>query len=220
MLLPMRVWDLPIRLFHWLIVLLVLLSYVSVQASWMGLHLISGYLVLALLIFRLVWGFVGSETARFRAFLTSPAKGLQHLAKFREQTPDTQIGHNAAGGWVVLVMLALLGIQVVSGLFNTEEYGADYAAAGPLVKYVGEGVTKVAGFIHGATFNLLLLVIILHVAAVLAYKVLKKHDLVRPMITGIKRLPAATRQPRMASPILAAAIFVVAGIAVWLLARV
>ena len=218
MLLPMRVWDAPTRLFHWAIVLLVALSYASVQAGWLRVHLLSGYAVLALLIFRVVWGFVGSETARFGQFLASPAKALRHLAGFRQPAPDTQVGHNAAGGWMVLAMLVLLGVQTVSGLFNTEEYGATYAAAGALEKYVSEGASRAAGIVHAVVFNLLLALIVLHIAAVLAYRLVRRHDLVRPMITGIKRLPAATRQPRMASPVLAAAVLAGAGVAVWLLA--
>ncbi len=218
MMLPMRVWDAPTRLFHWAIVLLVLVSFVSVQAGWMRLHLLSGFTVLALLLFRLVWGFIGSETSRFRQFLVSPTKGLHHLSKFREPTPDTQVGHNEAGGWMVVALLALLGVQVLSGLFNTEEYGASYAAAGPLVKYVSKGVASFAGIVHGVTFTLLLLLIVLHILTILAYGLVKKHDLVRPMITGVKRLPAATRQPRMASPILAGAVLAVAIVISWLVA--
>lgn len=214
MLLPMRVWDAPTRLFHWSLVLMVALSYVSVQAGWMRVHLISGYCVLALLLFRLAWGFVGSDTARFRHFLGNPARALAHLTRFRERGPDTQIGHNEAGGWMVLAMLALLAVQVVSGLFHAERHGT----AGPLAKYASERMAATAGFVHSANFNLLVTVLGLHVLAILAYALVKRHDLVRPMVTGVKRLPATARQPRMASPVLAMAIAALAGVAVWLLA--
>jgi cytochrome b len=218
MMLPMRVWDAPTRLFHWSIVLLVPLSFVSAEADWMRMHLVSGYIVLALLLFRLVWGFVGSETARFRQFLVSPVKGLRHLRTIRQPTPDTQIGHNEAGGWMVLIMLLLLGVQAVSGLFNTEEYGKAYAAAGPLVNYVGKQTASLAGAVHAINFNLLAAVIVLHILAIGAYARLKQHDLVRPMITGVKRLPAATRQPCLVGPRRAALVLAVAGAAVWVLA--
>ncbi len=214
MLLPMRVWDAPTRLFHWSLVALVVLSYVSVEVGWTRTHLISGYLVLALLLFRLAWGFVGSETARFSHFLGNPARVLAHLARFRQSGPDTQVGHNEAGGWMVLLMLVVLAVQVVSGLFQPEKHGA----VGPLAKYATQRMTNLAGFVHSANFNLLAAVVGLHVLTVLAYAVVKKHDLVRPMVTGMKRLPATTRQPRMASPVLAAALAVLAGLAVWLLA--
>ena len=218
MMLPMRIWDAPTRLFHWAIVLLVLLSFVSVEADWMEVHLISGYLVLTLLLFRLIWGFVGSETSRFRQFLVSPIQAVRHLRTIRQPSPDTQIGHNAAGGWMVVVMLLLLGVQVVSGLCNTEEYGKAYAAAGPLVKYVSKDVASLAGDVHAINFNLVVAVIVLHILAIGAYARLKKHDLVRPMITGIKRLPAATRQPRLVSPLRAALVLIVAGVLVLVLA--
>ncbi len=218
MMLPMRVWDAPTRLFHWAIVLLVVLSVTSVRANWMHVHLVSGYLVLTLVLFRLVWGFVGSETARFRQFLGSPAKALHYMRGFRDRTPDAQVGHNPAGGWMVLVMLVLLCVQVLTGLFNTEEYGADHAAAGPLVKYVSKSVSGIAGTIHAVNFDLLLLAILVHICAIGAYVRLKKHNLTWPMITGVKRLPAATRQPRLVSPLRAAAVLAVVGAAVWVLA--
>ena len=216
MMLPMRVWDAPTRLFHWSIVVLLPVSYISAKAGAMTLHQVSGYVVLALLIFRLVWGFVGSETSRFRYFLASPMRGLRTLARLREQTPDTQIGHNEAGGWMVLVMLVLLAIQAGSGLFNTQHHGSG-AAAGPLAHYLSKESGTVAQTVHAVTFNLLLFVIVLHIAAILVYRLVKKHDLVRPMITGVKRLPAATRQPRMASPLIAALVLAASGAAVWLL---
>ena len=218
MMLPMRVWDMPTRLFHWAIVLLVLASFVSAQASWMELHLVSGYLVLALLLFRLVWGFIGSETSRFGKFLVSPLKGLRQLRALRQPTPDTQIGHNEAGGWMVLIMLLLLAVQAVSGLFNTEEYGKAYAAAGPLARYVDKDVASLAGAVHAINFNLLAAAIVLHILAIAIYARVKKHDLLRPMITGVKRLPAATRQPRLVSPVRAAWVLAGAGVAVWALA--
>ncbi len=218
MMLPMRVWDAPTRLFHWAIVLLVLTSFASVEANWMQVHLLSGYTVLTLLLFRLIWGFVGSDTARFRQFVGSPVKALQSLRSFRQRGPDTQVGHNPAGGWMVVVMLLLLGVQVLSGLFNTEEYGAAYAAAGPLVQFVSKQTASLAGDVHAINFYLLAGVIVLHIAAIGAYARFKQHNLVRPMITGVKRLPAATRQPRLVSPLRAALVLAVSAIAVWALA--
>ena len=215
-LLPMRVWDAPTRLFHWILVALVLTSYVSAEADWIQIHLVSGQLVLALLLFRLAWGFVGSETAQFRHFLGNPVHALQHLSHFRRREPDTQVGHNEAGGWVVLIMLVLLTVQVVSGLFSGARHRPG-SVAGPLAKYLADPTAQFARFVHDANFNLLVAVVGLHVAAILAYALVKKHDLVRPMITGVKRLPATTRQPRMASPVLAGLVAGLAGVAVWLL---
>ena len=212
--LPMRVWDAPTRLFHWAIILLIAGSYISISLDAVALHLIFGYTMAALLLFRIVWGLVGSETSRFSKFLRSPIAGLRHLSKFRAREPDTQVGHNEAGGWMVLVLLLILVVQVVTGLCAND----DGATEGPLAKYVGKARSDWLSGIHGLNFNILVGLMILHVAAIVAYAVVKKHDLVRPMITGKKRLPAATRAPRMASTALAGVVLAVAGAAVWVLA--
>ena len=118
----MRVWDAPTRLFHWLITLLVIFSYVSIKQDWVQLHFLSGYTILTLLLFRIAWGFVGSQTARFSQFMRSPIEGLRHLAHFPRREPDTEIGHNAAGGWMVLILLAALAAQVGTGLFSNDDF--------------------------------------------------------------------------------------------------
>lgn len=213
----MRVWDAPTRLFHWAIVLLVIVSYVSVQNDYMTVHYWSGYTVMTLLLFRLAWGFVGSETSRFRRFLRSPAAAFTHLAAFgREREPDREIGHNAAGGWAVLAMLAALAVQVSTGLFAGED---PLTGGGPFVDQVSASTQKLLDRIHTFNFNIIFALIVLHVAAVVAYAALKRHDLVRPMVTGKKRLPATMRQPRFASPVMAASIVVCAAVFVWALVR-
>ena len=212
--LSMRVWDLPTRLFHWAIVILVATSYLTYRFDQIGYHLLSGYTMLTLLLFRLVWGFVGSDTSRFGRFLKSPVAAFRHLAEFRKRTPDDEIGHNAAGGWMVLVMLALLAVQVATGLFSND----DVMTQGPLAHLVSrETSDRITGW-HALNFNLLLGAIGLHVLAILAYGLIKRHNLLRPMITGRKRLPGHTRQPRMASSLLALALLVLAACLVWVLA--
>jgi cytochrome b len=202
----MRVWDLPVRLFHWLLVVLVATSYVTAKFGWMKLHFYSGYSILTLLLFRVIWGFVGSDTARFARFLTSPVSALKHLAHLPAREPDNQIGHNEAGGWMVLIMLALLLFQAGSGLFSTDDVAAD----GPLSEMIGTEASERITTLHDYNFDLILIAIGVHILAILTYAVLKRHDLVRPMITGKKRLPAATRPPRMASPVLALLVFLCA----------
>ena len=211
----MRVWDGPTRLFHWAIVLLVAFSYVSVENGWIEYHILSGLAVLAALLFRLVWGFVGSDTARFRNFMRSPFDAFRHLARFPRREPDTEIGHNAAGGWMVLLMLAALAAQVGTGLFSSTDYGD----AGPLSEWIGSDASHRLTTLHGTLFYVLLGLIALHVVAIVAYALVKRHDLVRPMVTGRKRLPATMRQPRFASPILAVVLVALAAAAVWALAR-
>jgi cytochrome b len=212
--LSMKVWDIPTRLFHWAIVVLVATSYLSVRFDRIDLHLLSGYTMLTLLLFRLAWGFVGSETSRFSQFLRSPLAGLRHLAQFTRREPDDQVGHNEAGGWMVLVLLGLLAVQVGTGLFSND----DIYTKGPLAHWVSKAASDQLTAIHAFNFNLILGAIGLHVVAIIAYAAIKKHNLLRPMITGRKRLPGATRQPRMASPLLALLLLVLAGCLVWVLA--
>ena len=203
----MRVWDAPTRLFHWAIVLLLVLSYVSIRKDWMEVHFYSGYTVLALLLFRIVWGFVGSETSRFRRFLRNPAEGLRHLAQFGRREPDTEIGHNAAGGWMVLLLLLALLVQTGTGLFSREDSGV---VEGPLAHHLRDAASDQVTTVHGFNFYYVILTLVgLHILAIVAYAVVKRHDLVRAMVTGKKRLPATMRQPRFASPVLALAVFVV-----------
>lgn len=197
--LSMRVWDLPVRLFHWTIVVLLVICYVSQLEFWMTIHFIAGYAVLALLLFRLGWGFVGSDTARFRRFIGSPLQVLRHLAQFSRREEDREIGHNAAGGWMVLVLLALLAAESISGLFTRD----DDVSEGPLAHHLGDAGTALSATVHAISWNLTLAAVALHLLAILAYWMVKGQNLLRPMITGKKRLPAATRPPRMASPLLA-----------------
>ncbi len=211
--LSMRVWDMPVRLFHWAIVLLVVLSYVSIQKSWMDIHFLSGETILALLLFRIAWGFVGSDTARFGQFVKSPLAALRSLAKFGRREPDDQVGHNAVGGWMVLLLLLLLLVQTGTGLLSNDDVLVD----GPLRHLITKELSDRITTIHAFNFNILLGAVCLHLLAITAYAVVKRHNLVRPMITGRKRLPGATRQPRMVSPLLALALLVLAGCIVWVL---
>jgi cytochrome b len=213
--LPMRVWDAPIRLFHWLLVILLPADYVTAELGWMELHLQLGYALLALMLFRIVWGFVGSDTARFSRFLVSPLAGLRHLGRLRGREPDTHIGHNAAGGWMVLILLLLIAIQIVSGLGANDGLGV---TEGPLAKHLAGRASDLLTVIHGYCVYAIMAAIVLHLAAIVLYAVVKGQDLVRPMVTGKKRLPAATRAPRMASPLLALVIVALAALAAALIA--
>jgi cytochrome b len=202
---PMRVWDAPTRLFHWAIVILLGVSWLTESRGWMEMHFWSGYLIIALLLFRLVWGFVGSQTARFSYFLKSPFAALHHLSRLHRREPDTEIGHNAAGGWMVLVMLALLVVQVATGLCAND----DGTTEGPLFKYITKDRSDWLSGIHALNFLLIQIAVLAHIAAILLYAVLKRHDLVRPMITGRKHLPAGMTAPTLASPVRALLLFVV-----------
>jgi cytochrome b len=212
---PMRVWDAPTRLFHWAIAFLLGVSWLTESRGWMELHFLSGYSVIALLLFRVAWGFVGSETARFSRFVRSPVAALRHLAHLHRREPDTEIGHNAAGGWMVLTMLALLAVQVATGLCANDDGDTE----GPLFVYVGKNWSDWLSHIHAVNFKLIKIAVIAHIVAILAYAVLKRHDLVRPMITGWKHLPDAVTPPALVSPVRAVVVFAIAAGVVGLLAN-
>ena len=141
-----------------------------------------------------------NATSCFRDFLSTPAEAFGHLRQLFVREPDREVGHNAAGAWMVLGLLALLAVQVVTGLCSND----DVMVEGPLAKYVGKDLSDRLGTIHSINFKLIELAVLAHVCAVLAYAVFKRQNLVWPMITGIKLLPASIRAPRMASPLLAA----------------
>lgn len=203
---PVRVWDAPTRLFHWAIVLLIGAAWLTQNRGWMQWHFICGYSVLALLLFRLAWGFAGSDTSRFSHFLRSPLAALHHLSRLHRREPDTEIGHNAAGGWMVLVMLILLAVQALTGLCAND----DIMNQGPLADLVGKERSDWLSHIHAFNFTLIEIAVVMHVCAVIAYGVLKRHDLVRPMITGRKSLPEWVAPPSLASPLRALVMFLLA----------
>lgn len=213
LILPMKIWDLPIRLFHWILVALVIGSYVTIKLNMMALHMLCGEAILVLVLWRLVWGLIGSETARFSQFIRHPLAAIQHLLHFPRRAPDIQIGHNEAGGWMVVGILALLLAQIGTGLFGRND---DDFVEGPFSKLIAAPLSETLLRLHSLTFDLIKIVALLHVIAIIAYAVVKRHDLVRPMLTGKKRLPAATPAPRMASPALAGAVLIVMAVLVWL----
>ncbi|MDP9095209.1 MAG: cytochrome b/b6 domain-containing protein, partial [Pseudomonadota bacterium] len=154
----MRVWDAPTRLFHWTVVILIAISYFSMKFDYVQVHYVAGYAMLALLLFRLCWGLFGSETSRFRSFMRSPIEGFQHLAEFPKREPDRELGHNAAGGWMVLIMLLALAVQAGSGLFA----GDPVEGGGPFVDQIARAPQKLLTNIHSITFNVILALTALH----------------------------------------------------------
>ena len=200
------VWDAPTRLFHWAIVGLVFTSWLTQHEGWMGWHFDSGYALLTLLVFRLGWGFVGSETARFGHFLRAPWHALHHLRRLHRREADTTVGHNPAGGWMVVALLALLAFQVGTGLCSNDQ--AD--TYGPFADALGQHLSDRLTALHALGFTLIEIAVALHVAAIAIYALVKRHDLVRPMLTGQKRLPAEVPPPRLVSPWRAAALLAAA----------
>jgi cytochrome b len=191
---PVLIWDVPTRLFHWLIVVLVAAAYVTERLNWMDWHARTGEAVLALVLFRLLWGLFGSETARFRSFLASPAVAARHLRRMFRREPDLQVGHNPAGGWMVMLLLALLLGETLSGLYVNN----DIADEGTLSGLVPVWLANAISALHGLVWDVLLAAVALHVLVIALYAVAKGHNLLRPMLTGYKLLPSSVGAPRQA----------------------
>lgn len=180
-----RVWDLPIRLFHWLLVASIAFAYVSGQlgGNLIDWHARAGFLIVGLVVFRLVWGVVGTPTARFATFVRGPAAIAAYLrGEWRG------IGHNPLGALSVLGLLALVGAQAATGLFTND----DIAFQGPFADWVGKELSDRFHGWHALLQNGLLALIGVHVAAIVFYARVKKENLVKPMITGWAEAPATT----------------------------
>ncbi len=189
------VWDVPTRLFHWTMVLLlaVMAATGKIGGGWLALHLRCGEALAVLVLFRLLWGVIGSQSARFADFVGGPSTVLRYLRS--GDAPSA--GHNPLGGWMVLVLLALLGGQISSGLFAADV--DSYLFDGPLAHRIAPALAEAVTGWHKRLFNLLLLLSLLHVVAIAGYRVLKKQNLLLPMVTGRKRVPAAAGVPFLAS---------------------
>lgn len=184
-----RVWDLPTRLFHWLLVAAVIGSVVTSQIGGNAMiwHFRCGFAIATLLLFRLVWGFVGGRWSRFAAFIYSPATVLRYLRG--QGRPEHAVGHNPLGAASVFAMLAVLIAQVSTGVISDDEI----AAVGPFAKFVSNATVSLAtGYHKGYGKSLLLALVVLHLAAILYYFLAGRENLVKPMLDGDK--PIANTQ--------------------------
>lgn len=198
-------WDIPTRIFHWLIVCLIPLAWWSAEEGHYNVHQWTGYAVLVLVASRLVWGFLGSRHSRFRDFLVGPTAALSYL----RGDGAASVGHNPLGGWSVMLLLALLLAQAVSGLFNSD----DVLFSGPLYYWAGSDLRAVMGAVHEIAFNGLLALIGLHIAAVAYHQWRLKEKLLQAMVRG-----SAQGREGFEAPVgwwRAAAITVAIGLALW-----
>jgi cytochrome b len=178
-----RVWDLPIRLFHWSLATLVIAAIVTVKIDALQWHFYCGYAVLVLLGFRLVWGVVGTHYARFASFGCSPTTVLKHLRDLKSGRVSAYLGHTPIGSMSVLAMLTVVLLQVASGLFSND----DISSEGPLVKFISKTVSDRFSWFHTEVNAYLIYGLIgLHIAAIAFYYFKKKDDLVTSMVTGDK----------------------------------
>jgi cytochrome b len=196
---PLRsvlVWDISVRVFHWFIVALVAAAYATWRLNWMVWHQWIGYATLTLVLFRLSWGFFGSETARFSSFLASPRNVSQHLKDSLRREPDRRAGHNPAGGWMVVILIALLLAETLTGIYVAN----DIVDEGPLTEHVSARAANAIAASHAIFWDALLVAIALHVLAIAGFAAIKGQNLLRPMITGMKALPANVTAPPTGSP--------------------
>ena len=187
MLTTVRVWDLPTRFFHWALAACIvgLITTAQLGGAAMQWHFQLGYLVLSLLLFRFVWGLVGGRWSRFSSFIYTPAALMRFIRK--QTTPEQTVGHNPLGALSVFALLAIILLQVTSGLMSDDEI----SNAGPLSRFVsGYMVSNATNYHKNIGKFILIGLTLLHVAAILFYLVKKKENLIRPMLTGNKHLLA------------------------------
>lgn len=212
-----RVWDLPTRLFHWALVACVIgLGVTAYSSTGLDWHARLGYTVVALLLFRIIWGFIGGRWSRFASFLYSPRSMVAYLRG--RAHPDHLVGHNPLGAGSVLLMLAFLLAQVVTGLVSDDES----SFTGPLNRYVSSSTGLAATWYHENVGQwVLLALVVLHIGAVLFYLWRKRENLVRPMIGGDKLVAAPVQASRddAASRLVALVLFAGCAVFVWWLTK-
>ena len=180
-----RIWDWPTRIFHWLLVALIPVLWWTAEEGMMDRHRAAGYVMLGLILFRLLWGFIGSSTSRFSNFVKGPRSVMSYL----NRNATHVLGHNPIGGWSVAAMLGLLSLHVGLGLFASDEDGLE---EGPLAQYISFDTAHEMAELHELLFNLLLALIAIHVIAILFYLVFRRDNLVGPMLTGSRSAGAGT----------------------------
>ena len=208
------VWDLPVRAVHWSIVLLLIGLIVTgrVGDEWLLWHIRFGQAMLALLVFRVIWGFVGSRNARFSAFLYRPSAVLRY-ARSLFHAHEVHATHNPLGGWMAVLLLVALLAQAVMGLFTND----DSLWGGPLSERITKETSDAISWYHRRFWWVIVALSALHIAAVLTYLAWLKENLIVPMVTGDKHLPAGVANPQDAAASTAKAIvlLLLCGFAVW-----
>ncbi|MCF2857376.1 cytochrome b/b6 domain-containing protein [Pseudoalteromonas sp. SMS1] len=180
-----KVWDGFIRGFHWLLVIGIAVLYFSGEEGWLDLHFIVGYLLLALMVTRIVWGIFGSDTAKLSSLFHRPRHIIQAL-----KSKSPHVGHNPAGSVMVLLFFILIFIQLISGLMTTD----DILMEGPLVTYISYELAELAGDIHQLNIDLLLVAIAVHITAIVMYRI-KGVNLLKTLLTGKSDIEA--KSPKM-----------------------
>ena len=196
-----KIWDIPTRLFHWaLVILFGFLWYSGDTGNYLDLHMKAGMMVLSLVLFRVLWGFIGSNNSRFSAFF-SPIAAIKHLFNLFKREPEYHSSHNPLGGLMVIVLLVFLAMQTGAGLFTSDLILTE----GPLFNLVDEETSEELTDYHYLGFEILLYLTGFHVAAILFYHFFKHTKLIKPMLTGKAEWPEDKEDPqiRFKNPLIA-----------------
>ena len=208
------VWDLPLRIFHWLFGLSILAAWATAELGEEQIHMWIGYLIISLLLFRICWGIWGTRHAQFIHFIPGPGALLSYLKQMPNRSSKQSVGHNPLGSLMVIAMIVLVALQAVSGLFTEGEIWA-----GPYVSALDSSVVKRLDGLHHSNFDYLLVLMALHIIAVFAYLVGKKQNLILPMITGRKKaelVPESEQIPHSRLRRALMTLVAVAGFVYWL----
>jgi cytochrome b len=189
------VWDIPVRVFHWLVVALIIVSFTTAQigGNAMQIHELSGFTVLTLVLFRVLWGIFGSTYARFTDFVRRPRQTLAYARSLRQGRPAFYAGHNPLGGWMIVALLVCLLVQAGTGLFAND----DIMTEGPLYNWVSKQTSDALSEIHETNFYVLAVLIALHICAAFYYLLSRRENLILPLFTGRKQLPEAQDAPEV-----------------------
>jgi cytochrome b len=182
-----KVWDLPVRIFHWSLVLLFIAAYVtnSLGSDYFVYHLWSGYALIILVSFRVVWGLVGTYHARFNHFVKNPLATARYALSVFKKKDKHYLGHNPLGAVMVVVLLIATLVQAITGLFTNDEI----FNVGPLYAYINDELSLQLTSLHRQLFYWILGAIALHILAVIVHVVIKRDNIVRAMFNGKKSLP-------------------------------
>ena len=196
-LVSVKIWDLPLRIFHWLLVISVIVMFISANFGFFDVHIFTGKCIAILLLFRIIWGFVGSSNARFSSLFFHPREYIRYIATLVHRKPSHALRHSPIGSLAVIALLLMVTAQLATGMVASD---IDGLVEGPFAYYVSYDFSRWATGIHHTTKKFLIALIVLHLAANAFYYFFKKDNLVGPMISGRRPTPPelASEQPTIA----------------------
>lgn len=199
-----RIWDLPVRLTHWSLAVSFFGAFFTAELKPLIIHEMFAFACLTLVTFRVLWGLVGSDTARFSHFVKGYGPAMAYLKDLRALKHTPYWGHNPLGALAILSILGLMFVLVGAGLFaSTSSY------TGPWANSVSSGLANLLNETHGFLASVLMTIVVIHIAAVVAYKLFFKDNLITPMVKGVREAPADFQEPRFAPVWIAAILFLI-----------